>query len=471
MPANRLTLVATTAATLANMAPGMTLFLSITAIVSATGSRAPLAFALAAVAMLAVGNTMAEFSRVLPSAGSFVTFISHGFGASRRTGTMLGGVAFYLLLISFPITQAAVVTFLGWWIVGMCGWTMPFAWLAASAFFMVAVTPVLFRGVALSSRIALTLFLVDACGLLLLSVCALLVARQHLDLPFHDWGGSARGLGGLPGLPFVLAMFSYIGWENAGPLAEETVNPRRTIARTVLISVCSVGAIYVVASWALVSGFAGWWGDAAGMAMLGHGAVESPFVTLARRTLPAGAWIIGLVGCTSALGCFVAEVTSQARILFHGARGPVARPRRAPKRSHRDAVRRHRGVRRIDRPVLRGNHAVAREQSSPPLHRGGWPRHGTDLAHLSARDPGLTRLHAARAARAVRPVQASRRPDPRRGAALLRDVYLRTARSTGAGQYVLARDGYPARLQQHRDGHRVGASSDGIRSHRSGASG
>jgi amino acid transporter len=42
------------------------------------GSRAPWVFLIAMVAVLTLGNTMAEFSRVRPSAGSFVSYIGNG---------------------------------------------------------------------------------------------------------------------------------------------------------------------------------------------------------------------------------------------------------------------------------------------------------------------------------------------------------------------------------------------------------
>ena len=77
----------------------------------------------------------------------------------------------------------------------------------------------------------------DAVGLVLLSVGVLLVAPTHRDAPLHDMGGAPGGFGGLAGLPFALAVFGYIGWENAGPLAEESTNPRRTIPLTIVASV------------------------------------------------------------------------------------------------------------------------------------------------------------------------------------------------------------------------------------------
>ena len=86
-----LTLFDTISSTLANLAPVEGIFLAITLVAFAMGSMAPWAFLIAGLAILATGNTMSEFSRSIPSAGSFVTFIGRGFrihrlGELRRAG-------------------------------------------------------------------------------------------------------------------------------------------------------------------------------------------------------------------------------------------------------------------------------------------------------------------------------------------------------------------------------------------------
>src|SRR5579872_4599721 len=91
-----LSLFDTLSSTLANLAPVEGIFLSLTLVVAAMGSQAPWAFLVAGVAILATGNTMSEFSRSIPSAGSFVTFIGRGFGARMsRTGSVLSGITCY----------------------------------------------------------------------------------------------------------------------------------------------------------------------------------------------------------------------------------------------------------------------------------------------------------------------------------------------------------------------------------------
>src|SRR5215469_16335922 len=102
-----LTLFDTVSSTLANLAPVEGIFLAITLVVLAMGSQAPWAFLVAGVAILASGNTMAEFSQTIPSAGPFVTFIGRGIGSrAPKTGSVLAGVSYYMLSICYPVTVA-----------------------------------------------------------------------------------------------------------------------------------------------------------------------------------------------------------------------------------------------------------------------------------------------------------------------------------------------------------------------------
>src|ERR1700692_3391963 len=64
----------------AAMAPVLAVVLNAPAAVPAAGAALPLSFLLAFVAAALVGNTVVQFSRVLPSAGSFYTFNSRGLG-------------------------------------------------------------------------------------------------------------------------------------------------------------------------------------------------------------------------------------------------------------------------------------------------------------------------------------------------------------------------------------------------------
>ena len=325
-----LTLFDTLSSTLANLAPVEGIFLSITLVVVAMGSQAPWAFLVAGVAILATGNTMSEFSRSIPSAGSFVTFIGRGLGAKApKTGSIFAGLSYYLLMICYPVTVGAVVVFMGSWVASLFHWGNA-GWLAVTLVGIALAVPLLLRGVVISARASFIMFCTEALGLIILSVVVLsLVHTNHLSAPFHANGGSPGGFRGLVGLTFALAVSGFIGWENSGALAEESKNPKRYIPITVYVSVAIITVLYVLSSWAAVAGYADWKGTVTGVNFLGSFNEAAPFLDLSRHFTPWFDWFIGLVGFTSSFGCFIAAANSQTRITFNGARAGLLPPRMA----------------------------------------------------------------------------------------------------------------------------------------------
>jgi amino acid transporter len=326
---NALSLFETIASTLANLAPAEGIFLSLGLVVATMGSRAPWAFLIAMVAVLTLGNTMSEFSRVRPSAGSFVAYIGTSLqGYAPRFALFLATTCFVLLLLSYPITIAAVVVFLGSWVNAL----LPsLNWMLVSVVATIVTTPLLLRGVRISSLWAFIFFLVEAIGLLLLSVVIFFLAGGQIGDPFTNLGGMP-GLGGLA-LAFPIAISGFVGWENSGALAEETKNPRRNIPITVFVSILTIGLIYFISSYAAVIGFAGM----PAKDTMGNLATDpAPYLTLAQHYIPWFSVIVGIVGVTSSVGCFLAAANSQTRINFNSARDGLlpaffARVRKGPR--------------------------------------------------------------------------------------------------------------------------------------------
>jgi amino acid transporter len=337
LPANSIGLFDTTSSTLANIAPALSVFLTIPAIVIAMGSQAPWAFAIAAVAILATGNSLIEFARRMPSAGGFISYITRAARnrENRGAGSFLGAMTFYLLLFIYPVSVGSVVVFIGSWTVGYTGWpTGSWIWITLAA--MAVGVPVLLRGTGISIRTAFALFLTEAVALLVLSVIVLVRAGGALGVPFHAIGGSPGGFSGIGGLTFGLAVFAYVGWENSAPLGEESRDPRRTVPRTVVLSILITMAVFFISAYALVVGFAGWRGAAAGMKAIIDD-TASPYLTLASHYAPWLHLIMFLIGITSALSCYLAAAMPGTRYIFHGARAGLL-PRPLARVSRRNGV-------------------------------------------------------------------------------------------------------------------------------------
>jgi amino acid transporter len=332
---NSLGLFDTTSSTLANIAPALSVFLTIPVIVASMGAMAPWAFVIAAVAILCTGNSLIEFTKRIPSAGGFVSYLARAAGAkSRGAGTFAGSVAFYLLLLIYPVSVGSLAVFFGSWTASYAGWPDG-TWIWMALLSIAISVPFLLMGTSISVRLAFLLFLVEGAALMVLSVIVLIKARHAIGVPLHAVDG--LGFKGFAGLSFSLAIFGFVGWENSGPLGEESRDPRRTIPRTVVISILVVMLVLFVSAYALVVGFAGWQGASNGIGLLASGKLSSPYLTLAGHYANWLHFVMFLIGLTSSLGGFVAASLPGTRYFFHGARAGLL-PRQVALVSKRTGV-------------------------------------------------------------------------------------------------------------------------------------
>ena len=95
------------AATMANVGPAMSFFFGFAFLATTAGVASPLTIAAAGIAVALLGNTLAEFSRAHPSAGSFITFVGRTFGPVSAVTTAL------LAAVGYIIAMAGVVSISG----------------------------------------------------------------------------------------------------------------------------------------------------------------------------------------------------------------------------------------------------------------------------------------------------------------------------------------------------------------------
>ncbi|PKW00031.1 APA family basic amino acid/polyamine antiporter [Amycolatopsis echigonensis] len=315
------------AGTLANMAPVEGIFIVVVLVAAAMGTFTPWAFLLGALGILLTGWNVAQLARRVPTAGSYVAFAYHGAGSiARGLSRPAAAFTFYLSIMSGPVTIAAVVVFLGSWVQTALG--LPNFWWPVFALLAVALTlPVVLRGAAASVRTSLLLFLLEAVGLALVSAVILVRSHSSLGAPLHARGGQPGGWAGLIGITFATSVSGFIGWENAAAMADEIKRPRRVVPIAILSSIVVVALLYVLATWATVSGYADWLGPVKGMARLGDLTNAAPYVELADHYAPWLTWLVYLIGFLSPAACYLAAITSCSRWTFASARaGLLPRP-------------------------------------------------------------------------------------------------------------------------------------------------
>jgi amino acid transporter len=300
-------LVDIAASTMANIGPAYSFMFGFGLIVVTAGIAAPLTIVAAVIAVALLGNTLSQFSRAQPSTGGFITFVGKSFGGTSAVTTALLCGAGYIIAISSVLAVA------GWYLEYVLAyyfsWNVP--WIIWTVLLTGFSVWMMYRGVAVSTKLAGFFFGFEMLVLVIVSIASLIKNGSHLSAAPFEWSHLTNGFSGLaPGFP--LAVYLFIGWENSAALAEETGNPRRNVPRAVFLSIALMAVLYLLVAYSTVAGF-----HDNGTALA---AAPIPFITVSHSTLAKVAVIAYLAGLTSTVGVLIAAVNSQARLVFNAGR-------------------------------------------------------------------------------------------------------------------------------------------------------
>src|SRR5580692_68798 len=302
-----LSLVDISASTMANIGPAYSFFFGIGFLVLTAGVAAPLTIIVAGIAIALLGNTLAQFSRAQPSTGGFITFVGKTFGGTSAVTTALLCGAGYIIAISSVLVISG--GFLSLMIQYYTGTAIP--WIVFSAVFTAAAMYMMFRGVAVSTKLAGFFFGFELLVLLVVAIAALIKNGGHLSsVPFEP-SHLKNHFSGLA-LAFPLGVYLFIGWENSAALAEETNNPRRNVPRAVFMSIALMAATYLILAYSTVSAFH--------YNIAALTSADIPFINVAHSVANWLTFIAYLAGLTSTLGVLIAAVNSQCRLIFNAGR-------------------------------------------------------------------------------------------------------------------------------------------------------
>jgi amino acid transporter len=219
------------------------------------GVATPFAIVLSLIGVLALGWIIAAWAKRVHAAGALYDYAAHGLG--DRAGYVAGWIYYWgtlALTAALPlalggITEGLLRDDLGW------GAAPPY-WVVALLYAAVLFV-VLSVGVQISTRAQLTLTLISA--LVLLVFFASIIVRggaggtSNSIRPFLPSSAAA----GWPGIFFgvLFGVLSFVGFETAANLGEETNDPGRNIPRAIMLSIVVVGALYLIAGYAQAVGF------------------------------------------------------------------------------------------------------------------------------------------------------------------------------------------------------------------------
>ncbi|WP_152617480.1 APC family permease [Phaeacidiphilus oryzae] len=288
------------------MGPAVSVYFNPQLVAAQAGSATPFVFVLSMAAALIVANGIMEMARELPSAGAFYTYVTRGVGA--RTGFVTGGLMFLAYALLVPAELALIGSYTHD-LLAQHGIRVP--WVVISLVAAALMTLLSARGIGGSIKVALVMFSCEVAVILLLSVIIVAKGGAHgLSATPLLPTSSTKGLSGIA-LGMVYGVLSFVGFEAAATLGEETRNPRRNIPRGLVYAVVLVGAIYLFCTYAETVGF----GTSDG-AMAQLAADAAPFTTLGHAYAPWMDLLIGLAGVSSIFAVTVNSNNGIVRILY-----------------------------------------------------------------------------------------------------------------------------------------------------------
>src|SRR5207247_4498712 len=151
-------------------------------LVITAGIAAPLTIIAAIIAIALLGNTLSQFARAHPSTGGFITFVGKTFGGTSAVTTALLAGAGYIVAISSVLVIAGgfFQILLNYY------FNVSVPWIIFSVLFTAGAMVMMFRGVAVSTKLAGFFFAFELVVLLVVAVATLISNGGHLSCaPFE----------------------------------------------------------------------------------------------------------------------------------------------------------------------------------------------------------------------------------------------------------------------------------------------
>ncbi|HEX4426874.1 MAG TPA: APC family permease [Terriglobales bacterium] len=292
----------TLAQSVSTIAPTSTPAATIPLVCALAGNGTWLAYVLATTAVLLVALCIARFARYSSSPGSLYTY------ASMILPPWLGAVVAWSLLLAYIATGSSVIGgfyhYAGLLLHDATGHVV------STVLLSLIVTGVsvwiAWRDVQVSARLMLWIEATSVTAIVIVVALLLFKHGWHIDadqLHLHGMTGSGLRLG------FVLALFSFVGFESATTLASEARNPLKTIPRAVIQSAILAGGFFIVCSYAEVLGF-----HIAGQD-LGSSLAPMRVLAIVGGVPPLGV-LIDIGAMVSLFACTLSCITAAARVLL-----------------------------------------------------------------------------------------------------------------------------------------------------------
>jgi amino acid transporter len=288
-----------------HIAPATNMVFTFPIIALKAGPDMPLSFLLATIVCFFIGNTVAQFSRYMPSSGGYYSF------ATRGLGSHIGFMATWCYLIYDLLGPAGSTGFFGYLISDMLrtGFGINIPWWLFALVLSVAIWMLTHYGIQLSTRITAILGGLELLIMLALAVTFLVrpgpgstyVAPLDPSLSPHRFGGILAGM--------VFSVLALSGFEGPAPLAQESRRAGKFIGQAVILSLVATGIFYIFTSYASAVG----WGTGK---MASFASSPNPYYALGHALWRAGWWFVVFALLNSAVAVGLACTNSASRVMY-----------------------------------------------------------------------------------------------------------------------------------------------------------
>jgi amino acid transporter len=214
-----------------------------------SGKGGPGAFLFATIVLTFFSIAYAQMAKKVRAAGGMFTYVSHGLG--QAWGMMAG----YSLMVGYVIFGVALLG--GFSSFAQAKWLQysdtQVNWLWFALVGVALVVCLAYFDVEISAKVLGVALISEIVIIGISSIFLFAHARDVSVAPVLPWNGLTEGVA--PGIGVFFAFWSWVGFEAAPNYAEEAKDPVKTIPVALVFSCVSVGVLYTIMSWALVSAY------------------------------------------------------------------------------------------------------------------------------------------------------------------------------------------------------------------------
>ncbi len=236
---------------LTSAAPGLSVTLAVIVGASFAGGALSLSLVFALIGILLVASCIGQMAQRFPSAGGFYTFVSRGLHPAF--GTMVAWL-YLIVWVVFPSTLFLPFgSFIASTLKSDFNWPEKPVWIIAALVCIGLIYWLVGNGAKLSTNAAIVLGLIEFVIIGVLGISLIIKAGSHNTLSvFTTQHAVVKGFVGASGIVggMVYAIYGFVGFESAVPLAEEAKDPRRTVMRVSLLSPLILGLFIIFCTYA-----------------------------------------------------------------------------------------------------------------------------------------------------------------------------------------------------------------------------